>query len=142
MKEIINATVVIKTAPIDKCPTMIKVTDFSKVNENTIGLIFDLEGKIVEYTTSSQNTTISNNKCFGMKNGGNDDLYFVLEDSFGNRIEFCVERYINYEEHSTTYESYVTKLNSLTIGDNVRVNGFMYWWNGPNPHVMTINKVV
>lgn len=138
MQEIINATVTKVSAPLNIGFSALEVADFTLVNEDTIAAMISLEGKIVEYTTTSSNTTVSSNKCYGAKNGGNDDIYFVLEDTYGNRIEFCVERYVDYSIYGTTYEDYVEILDTLEVGDTVEIQGANYWWYGPNPHVIYI----
>jgi len=46
---------------------------------------------------------------------------------------FTVESYL-CGEGTEVYEA-VTKLN---IGDKIDLEGFLYWYNGANPHVISV----
>ena len=67
------------------------------------------------------------------KNGEpGDDIYVTLSKD-GNPYNFCVEIYLTGSEH----EVYTT-VGSLNVGDVVNVEGFLYWYEGMNPHITAI----
>ena len=64
--------------------------------------------------------------------GNNNDLYFDLEVN-GAVYSFTVESYL-CGEGTEVYDA-VTKLH---IGDKIDLEGFLYWYNGANPHVISV----
>ena len=64
--------------------------------------------------------------------GNNNDLYFDLEVN-GAVYSFTVESYLCGED-SDVYQA-VTQLN---VGDKIDVEGFLYWYNGAQPHVTAV----
>ena len=64
--------------------------------------------------------------------GNNNDLYFDVEVN-GAVYSFTVESYL-CGEGTEVYDA-VTKLN---IGDKIDVEGFLYWYNGAQPHVTAV----
>ena len=62
--------------------------------------------------------------------GSNSDLYFTVSVDGENFYNFVVESYLCYEG-SDVYEA----VKGLTIGDVVDLEGFLYWYNGANPHI-------
>jgi len=67
------------------------------------------------------------------KNGEpGDDIYVTLGYN-GASYSFCVERYLTAPET----EVYTT-VGTLEVGDVVDVEGFLYWYEGPNPHITGI----
>ena len=64
--------------------------------------------------------------------GNNNDLYFDLEVN-GAVYSFTVESYL-CGEGTEVYDA-VAKLN---IGDKIDLEGFLYWYNGANPHVISV----
>ena len=69
------------------------------------------------------------------KNGEpGDDIYLTLSKD-GANYSFCIERYL------TAPDTDVYKLvATLKAGDVIDVEGFLYWYNGMNPHVTSIKK--
>jgi len=68
------------------------------------------------------------------KNGEpGDDIYVTLSKD-GNQINFCVEIYLTGED-SAVY----TTVGGLNVGDVVDVECFLYWYEGPNPHITAIS---
>jgi len=63
-----------------------------------------------------------------------DDIYVTLSLD-GENYEFCVERYLTDPE-SAVY----TTVGELQVGDVVNVEGFLYWYEGVNPHITAIEK--
>ena len=70
------------------------------------------------------------------KNGEpGDDIYLTLNNgSFS--INFQVEIYLT-DTDSLVYRT----VRELAVGDVVNVRGFLYWYEGPNPHITYIGKV-
>ena len=64
-----------------------------------------------------------------------DDIYltFALGEA---KYSFCVEVYLTGTD-SDVYKA----VAELAAGDKVDVEGFLYWYNGANPHVTSITKV-
>ena len=67
------------------------------------------------------------------KNGEpGDDIYLTL-DKNGKSYSFCVEIYLTGKD-SEVY----TTVGSLEAGAVVDVEGFLYWYEGMNPHITSI----
>ena len=70
------------------------------------------------------------------KNGEpGDDIYVTLGKD-GASYNFCVEVYLT----GTDSDVYTT-VGSLNVGDTVDVEGFLYWYEGMNPHITAISVV-
>ena len=67
--------------------------------------------------------------------GSNDDLYFTVLVA-GHKLTVTVESSEN-PEGSEVYEA-VTKLE---LGDIVNLEGFLYWYEGPQPHIYGVETV-
>ena len=61
-----------------------------------------------------------------------DDIYLTLGYN-GASYDFCVEVYLTGTE-SDVY----TTVGTLNVGDTVNVEGFLYWYEGVNPHITAI----
>ena len=66
---------------------------------------------------------------------GADDLYLTLKNG-ETSMNFCVEIYLTGED-SDVYKTAI----ELVEGDVVDVTGYIYWYEGPNPHITAIEKV-
>lgn len=67
------------------------------------------------------------------KNGQpGDDIYVTLSLN-DQSYKFCVEVYLTGTE-SNVY----TTVGELKAGDVVDVEGFLYWYEGPNPHITSV----
>ena len=66
------------------------------------------------------------------KNDGGDDIYVTLSLD-GTSYNFCVEVYLT----GTDSDVYTT-VGTLKAGDVVDVEGFLYWYEGVNPHITAI----
>jgi hypothetical protein len=65
-----------------------------------------------------------------------DDLYFNV--SLGeNTYTFTVESYLCGAD-SDVYKA----VKELKIGDKIDMEGFLYWYEGVNPHITSVTKVV
>jgi len=68
------------------------------------------------------------------KNGEpGDDIYVTLGCN-GASYDFCVEIYLTGAE-SEVY----TTVGTLNVGDVVNVEGYLYWYEGVNPHITAIS---
>ena len=61
-----------------------------------------------------------------------NDLYFNVSVN-GQTYNFCVEVYLT----GTDSDVYTT-VGQLNVGDTVNVEGFLYWYEGMNPHITSI----
>ena len=64
--------------------------------------------------------------------GKTDDLYFKVSKD-GVTYEFCVEFYLCGKD-TDVYKA----VEGLKIGDKVDLTGFLYWYEGPNPHITSV----
>ena len=64
-----------------------------------------------------------------------DDIYVTLSKD-GTSYDFCVEVYLTGTE-TDVYKA----VGELENGDVVDVEGFLYWYNGANPHITAISVV-
>lgn len=72
-------------------------------------------------------------KGFAYKNDQRgDDIYFQASVN-GTTVEFCVEYYLTNEE-TDVYKT----VETLEVGQTIDVEGFLYWYEGANPHVTGI----
>lgn len=62
-----------------------------------------------------------------------DDLYFNVSNEKGDTFTFTVESYLC--DNTTDVYAAVKELN---IGDKIDLEGFMYWYEGPNPHITSV----
>ena len=62
-----------------------------------------------------------------------DDIYVTLGYN-GASYDFCVEVYLTGAE-SDVY----TTVGTLNVGDVVNVEGYLYWYEGVNPHITAIS---
>ena len=75
-------------------------------------------------------------KAIEYKNGEpGDDIYLTLEKD-GAEYSFCVEVYLTGPDTAV-----YTTVGELAEGDVVDVEGFLYWYEGMNPHITAINKI-
>ena len=75
-------------------------------------------------------------KAIEYKNGEpGDDIYVTLEKD-GAEYSFCVEVYL-----TNTDSAVYTTVGELVAGDVVDVEGFLYWYEGMNPHITSITKI-
>ena len=66
---------------------------------------------------------------------GNSDLYFNV--SLGeNTYNFCVEMYLTGAD-TDVYKA----VEALEIGQTIDMEGFLYWYNGINPHITSVTVV-
>lgn len=61
-----------------------------------------------------------------------DDLYFNVSKD-GKTYTFTVESYLR-DKDSDVYKA----VKELKVGDQVDLEGFLYWYEGPNPHITSV----
>ena len=61
-----------------------------------------------------------------------DDIYVTLSKD-GASYDFCLEYYLNGSD-----EAFYNQVGSLTAGTVVDVEGFLYWYEGPNAHITKV----
>lgn len=64
--------------------------------------------------------------------GSNSDLYFKASKD-GETYTFCVESYLT-SEGTAGYEA----VEALKIGDVVDMEGYLYWYEGAEPHITSV----
>ena len=64
-----------------------------------------------------------------------DDLYFNVSYN-GNTYTFCVESYL-CGAGTEVYEA----VKALQVGDAIDIEGFLYWYEGAQPHVTSVTPV-
>ncbi len=62
-----------------------------------------------------------------------DDLYFNVTDAAGQQYTFTVESYLCGKD-TDVYKA----VQALQIGDKVDMEGFLYWYDGVNPHITAL----
>ena len=72
--------------------------------------------------------------AFAYKNAENktDDLYFKVSKD-GATYDFCVEFYLCGQD-TEVYKA----VEALNVGDVIDLEGFLYWYNGANPHITKV----
>ena len=72
--------------------------------------------------------------AFAYKNEADktDDLYFKVSKD-GQTYEFCVEFYLRGKD-TDVYKA----VEALQIGDVIDLEGYLYWYNGANPHIISV----
>ena len=61
-----------------------------------------------------------------------DDLYFNVSID-GKTYTFCVESYLT-GDGTDVYEA----VEALNVGDVIDLEGFLYWYNGAQPHITSV----
>ena len=67
------------------------------------------------------------------KNGEPGDDIYVTVSLNGQSYSFCVERYLTGPETEV-----YTAVGALKVGDVVDIEGFLYWYEGVNPHITSV----
>ncbi len=67
------------------------------------------------------------------KNGEPGDDIYVNFTKDGQEYYFCLEYYLNGSD-----ADFYNQVGSLTEGQVCDVEGFLYWYEGPNPHITKV----
>ena len=92
------------------------------------------QNQLVSFKGMTVEAYDENGAAFAYKNPEDktDDLYFKVSLN-GETYEFCVEYYLCNEE-TEVYQA----VQALNVGDVIDLEGFLYWYNGANPHIISV----
>ena len=92
------------------------------------------QNQLVSFKGMTVEAYDENGAAFAYKNEADktDDLYFKVSKD-GQTYDFCVEYYLCNEE-TEVYKA----VENLKVGDTVDLEGFLYWYEGPNPHITAV----
>ena len=92
------------------------------------------QNQLVSFKGMTVEAYDENGAAFAYKNEADktDDLYFKVSKD-GQTYDFCVEYYLCNEE-TDVYKA----VENLKVGDTVDLEGFLYWYEGPNPHITAV----
>lgn len=88
------------------------------------GVAYDVDGEPCAFVYRDDNS--------GYDDHGDSDLFFNVSLN-GQTYTFCVEYYL-CNENSDAYKA----VQNLKVGDVVDLEGFLYWYNGVNPHITSV----
>ncbi|MCR4901953.1 MAG: hypothetical protein K6A23_03780 [Butyrivibrio sp.] len=101
--------------------------------------LIDLQNQYVSFTdmTVEASTDADGNEAAFLYNwdgsgSQGDDLYFNVSID-GNTYTFTVESYL-CDKDSEVYQA----VEALNVGDVVDMEGFLYWYEGANPHITSV----
>ena len=101
--------------------------------------LIDLQNQYVSFTdmTVEASTDADGNEVAFLYNwdgsgSQGDDLYFNVSID-GNTYSFTVESYL-CDKDSDVYKT----VEGLNVGDVVDLEGFLYWYEGVNPHITSV----
>ena len=100
--------------------------------------LIDLQNKLVSFKGLTVAASNDDGAAFLYKWDGSgsqgDDLYFNVTDG-ENTFTFTVNAYMS----GTGVDSDVYKaVEALKVGDKIDVEGFLYWYNGAQPHLTSV----
>ena len=92
------------------------------------------QNKLVAFKGMTVEAYDETGAAFAYKNAENktDDLYFKVSKD-GKTYDFCVEFYLCGQD-TDVYKA----VESLKVGDVIDMEGFLYWYNGANPHITKV----
>ena len=94
------------------------------------------DAEVVAYTADGADITDEIPFAYGWDNSGNHDantdLYFKIKVG-ENEYTMTVESYLCGNE-TDVYKA----VEGLKVGDKIDLEGFLYWYNGANPHITAV----
>lgn len=96
--------------------------------------LIDNQNKLVAFKGMTVVAYDESGAAFAYKNAENktDDLYFKV--SKGDLVfDFCVEFYLCGQD-TDVYKA----VEALQVGDVIDLEGFLYWYEGANPHIISV----
>ena len=96
--------------------------------------LIDDQKKLVAFKGMTVEAYDETGAAFAYKNAENktDDLYFKVSKD-GKTYDFCVEFYLCGQD-TEVYKA----VEALQVGDVIDLEGFLYWYNGANPHITSV----
>ncbi len=93
--------------------------------------LIEKQNQFVSFTGMTVEAYDESGAAFAYKNAEEktDDLYFKVSYN-GATYEFCVEYYLCGSD-TDVYKT----VEALNVGDVVDLQGFLYWYEGANPHI-------
>ncbi|MBQ9270184.1 MAG: hypothetical protein IJ206_11850 [Oscillospiraceae bacterium] len=127
--EIIDATIEIKKGSYTATPldvTAMLGTDELEAHQNEL---VSFKGMTVEPANGDGAAFLYNWDGSGQEG---DDLYFNVSLN-GNTYSFTVESYLCGPD-TEVYQA----VKNLKVGDKIDMEGFLYWYEGANPHITAV----
>ncbi len=90
------------------------------------------KGMTVEPSTDADGNEVAFLYNYDGSGSQGDDLYFNVSAD-GNTYTFTVESYL-CDKDSDVYKA----VEALNVGDVVDMEGFLYWYEGVNPHITSV----
>lgn len=116
--------------------TPVDVTDLLGNEEELIkhqNQLVDFKGLTVEPAAEGSDAAYLYNHDGSGEEG--DDLYFNVSKD-GNTYTFVVESYLTNQD-TDVYKA----VKNLKVGDVIDCEGFLYWYEGANPHIISVTVV-
>ena len=92
------------------------------------------KGMTVEASTDADGNEVAFLYKWNGTGGEGDDLYFNVSVN-GNTYTFMVESYLCGKD-TDVYKA----VQALKIGDRIDMEGFLHWYDGPQPHITSVKK--
>jgi len=94
----------------------------------------DYQNRFVSFKGMTVEAYDESGAAFAYKNDVDktDDLYFKVSKN-GQTYDFCVEFYLCGQD-TAVYKA----VEGLKVGDVIDMEGFLYWYEGANPHITSV----
>jgi len=94
----------------------------------------DYQNRFVSFKGMTVEAYDESGAAFAYKNDVDktDDLYFKVSKN-GQTYDFCVEFYLCGQD-TDVYKA----VEALKVGDVIDMEGFLYWYEGANPHITSV----
>ncbi|MBQ3791702.1 MAG: hypothetical protein II797_01215 [Clostridia bacterium] len=94
----------------------------------------DYQNRFVSFKGMTVEAYDESGAAFAYKNDVDktDDLYFKVSKD-GKTYDFCVEFYLCGQD-TAVYKA----VEALKVGDVIDMEGFLYWYEGANPHITSV----
>ena len=96
--------------------------------------LIDYQNRFVSFKGMTVEAYDESGAAFAYKNDVDktDDLYFKVSKD-GQTYNFCVEFYLTGAD-TEVYKA----VEALNVGDVIDMEGFLYWYEGANPHITSV----
>ena len=96
--------------------------------------LVDFQNRFVSFKGMTVEAYDESGAAFAYKNDVDktDDLYFKVSKD-GKTYDFCVEFYLTGAD-TPVYQA----VEGLKVGDVIDMEGFLYWYEGANPHITSV----